>query len=605
MYAVETYLPDTLSSLQNQSFADLQIVLVDDGSPDNVAAIAREAAAVDARVVYVHQQNRGPGPGGGRNGGLKSATGDYLMFVDADDVIAAHTLEVMMEAALRTRADLVTCNSARLVGGAVHNSEFHDLGHRVDIENTTAAESPWLMFDSTPWNKIFRREFFDRVVGSWPEQVLYEDIAMMTRAHLRSTSTAVISEPLYYWRVRGAGQITQKTDSIAADLEQLRELRNGAAEVARWGDATLLDWFSWKAYGFDLSWMTRKLARIAPATANELAADIRLTMDQLSTRAFNQLPERTRRGFELVDQVERRTSRAKLMATNWRLTPVHRGLDVVGRDPTADLLRWKIIGDEIELSIQVDSAAHGTWQLELGARPLLLAPEHEPLAVVVGEQDRARRPDRTMVRFRLPLDLEPIVGALPLVHLGVSTTTGAWRGEIGRSLRDKVAGRLGKPRATVSDASSAVPFFVNNRLKLALIAPGSGVLVANTSAERIVFTIGDELAQTVDSIGLYSEHQHEPFDLDRDDPTTWSLPLDTVVAALADGHTLLALAAGMKTSPSVPVPLRGQPSIEIDIAGGEVFLGGYGQVFIRPEASLRAEAAPLLQYLRRRRSAGA
>lgn len=604
MYAVEDYLPDTLASLQNQSFSDLQIVLVDDGSPDGVGDIARDAVEADSRVRYVRQDNRGPGPGGGRNGGLDAATGEYVMFVDADDVIVPHALETMMRVVVRSRADLVTCNAARLVGGAVHHSEFHDLGHRADVENTTAMHSPWLMFDSTPWNKIFRREFFDRVVGSWPEQILYEDIAAMTRAHLRSTSTAVVSERLYYWRVRGSGQITQKTSSIEGDREQLRELRSGAAEIARWGNSTLLDWYSWKAFGYDLNWMTRKLARIAPAAGTELAADIQATMEQLSSRAFAQLPDRSRAAFGLLDTVESGISRAKFTATSWRLTPVHRGFDVTGRDPMADLMRWSFDGDEAELSVQVDAAAKGEWLLELGPTPLLLSPDTEPVARIAGHVDRTLRPDRTIVKFRLPRDMESLVGDMSLICVAVSTTCGTWRGEVGRSFRDRVAGRVGTARAKVDDCSSIMPFFINNRLRLVRLLQDTGVLSAEVNSGRLVVTLAEELVELVESVRFHSEHQNARFDFERYGTATWTLPIATLESALAGGHSLLGLAAGLLDSPSVPVPLHGQPIVAASVDGIEVFLGGYGQVFARAESSLLATAAPLLQHLRPKRNVG-
>ena len=606
MYAVETYLPDTLASLQNQTFDDLQIVLVDDGSPDRVGEIASRAAALDSRVTYVRQDNRGPGPGGGRNGGLEAAVGDYVMFVDADDVIRRHGIELMMDLARSSRADLVTCNAARLVGGAVHHSEFHDLGHRCDVASTTAIVSPWLMFDSTPWNKIFRRDYFDHVVGRWPEQILYEDIAVMTRAHLRSEATAVISEPLYYWRVRDSGQITQQTAAIKGDLEQLRELRKGAEEVARWGDAATLDWYSWKAYGFDLTWMTRKLARITPEDASELAGEMRLTMDQLSERAFAQLPARTRDALAAIDRVDRPLRRARAAATNWRLTPVSRGFDVGGRDPHADLLRWNA-GDEcVELVVGVDSSATGSWQLQLSKDPILTMPDRELVAAVAGKRGRSTRAGRDVISFRLPEDLDMQANSAGVLHLAVATEGTGWRGEVGRSFGDRVASRIGRQRASAQSASSIAPFFENNRLKLAVIDEGKGALSVSAEHGRLTITVDGETALSMSELALYSERQHEPFELVRGrDVAAWSIELETVGGAMAQGHNLLALAYTETESPTIPVPLRGQPSVENHVEGIDVFLGAHGQVFLRPARTALAQATEVLDYLRRRSRDGA
>lgn len=99
VYKVEPYLHRCVDSIRNQTYKNLQIILVDDGSPDNCGKICDEYAELDARIIVVHQKNRGLS--GARNTGLRYAKGEYVAFVDSDDWIGSdmyRTLVGVMEA---------------------------------------------------------------------------------------------------------------------------------------------------------------------------------------------------------------------------------------------------------------------------------------------------------------------------------------------------------------------------------------------------------------------------------------------------------------------------------------------------------------------------
>ena len=105
VYRVETYLPKCLDSLVGQTYADLEIILVDDGSPDRSGAICDEYAARDSRIVVIHQENRGASQA--RNAGLDRATGEFVAFVDSDDYLDFSMYENLMKAVVEYDADIV------------------------------------------------------------------------------------------------------------------------------------------------------------------------------------------------------------------------------------------------------------------------------------------------------------------------------------------------------------------------------------------------------------------------------------------------------------------------------------------------------------------
>ena len=112
VYKVEKYLKRCVDSVIGQTYPNLQIILVDDGSPDNCPQICDEYAAQDKRIEVIHQANAGVS--NARNNGLKVAKGDYILFIDSDDYIAPDMCEKMLAFAQQTQADIVVCDSLML-----------------------------------------------------------------------------------------------------------------------------------------------------------------------------------------------------------------------------------------------------------------------------------------------------------------------------------------------------------------------------------------------------------------------------------------------------------------------------------------------------------
>lgn len=112
IYKVEKYLDRCMQSLLNQTLKDIEIIMVDDGSPDNCPAMCDQYAKEDCRVKVIHKQNAGLGFA--RNSGLEIATGDYIAFVDSDDFVSVTAYETLFKVALEENADFVMCGHKRI-----------------------------------------------------------------------------------------------------------------------------------------------------------------------------------------------------------------------------------------------------------------------------------------------------------------------------------------------------------------------------------------------------------------------------------------------------------------------------------------------------------
>ncbi len=200
-YDVAAWLPACLDSLLAQTHRALEVVVVDDGSPDDSAAVAASYAERDRRVRVVRRPNGGLGAA--RNTGTAATTGELLMFVDSDDVVPP----------TRWRRWCPRCGPAgrtsRRVVRALDRRGLQEPPwmrrlHHPPRRGATADEHPELMGDVFAWNKLFRRSWWDAVGLSWPEGVRYEDQPTTTRAYLAGRFD-VLDEVVYHWRIRAEG----------------------------------------------------------------------------------------------------------------------------------------------------------------------------------------------------------------------------------------------------------------------------------------------------------------------------------------------------------------------------------------------------------------
>lgn len=214
-YDTAAYLPECLDSLLAQTYADLEIIVVDDGSPDDSAAIAQRYADRDPRVKLLRQANAGLGAA--RNAGLRLASGDVLAFADADDVVPPAALSVLVRQLQRTGADLVTGGVEQLVDGELRPIPWMRRIH-ADRAAVFLEQQPELLGDVFAWNKVYLRSFWEAAGLSWPEGLRYEDQPTLTRAYVHARLIGVVPDVVYHWRIRSDGSSITQQRAALADL---------------------------------------------------------------------------------------------------------------------------------------------------------------------------------------------------------------------------------------------------------------------------------------------------------------------------------------------------------------------------------------------------
>lgn len=183
---------------QTMDSADYEIIFVNDGSTDGSAPRLDDIAAVHTGQVHVIHSQPSGFPGRPRNLGLAAARGDYVHFVDNDDVLPPYALEALWQAAVETRADVVFGRSA---------SDFRGLDHRIyrrSLAGIRLADHPELAGTLTP-HKMFRREFLLAHEIKFPEAAPLEDQPFVVRAYLHASSITLLADRCYYYYLRRTG----------------------------------------------------------------------------------------------------------------------------------------------------------------------------------------------------------------------------------------------------------------------------------------------------------------------------------------------------------------------------------------------------------------
>lgn len=216
VYNVEAYLKKCLNSIISQTYRNLEIIVVNDGSPDGSVAIAEKFARWDKRVKVITKKNAGLGAA--RNTGLEYATGDYVTFVDSDDRLVPDAYEAMMDSLLASGSDLVVAGAYREKAGKTWLSAWTKKHHFEDRIGITIEDYPAIFEDAVAWNKVWRMEFFRAAVKGFPEGVKYEDQEPSTVSYLRARTFDILQKPVYYWLIRDDGS------SISQGKEKLDDL---------------------------------------------------------------------------------------------------------------------------------------------------------------------------------------------------------------------------------------------------------------------------------------------------------------------------------------------------------------------------------------------
>ena len=214
VYKVEKFLRQCIQSVLAQTHSALEIILIDDGSPDSCGEICEEYAALDSRIRVIHKKNGGLSSA--RNAGLEVASGEYITFIDSDDFVAENYIETLLKWCIDSGVDIACGGFAEYHTGekiATYEAER-------DPEILTAEKFLEAMLyqhtgDNSVWGKLYRKSVFDGL--RFTQGILYEDLDIIYKAILRVKNVAWGKTPLYYYRIT-PGSILHNFSRKRADV---------------------------------------------------------------------------------------------------------------------------------------------------------------------------------------------------------------------------------------------------------------------------------------------------------------------------------------------------------------------------------------------------
>lgn len=217
VYKVEKYLEKCIESVLKQTYTNLQIILVDDGSPDNCGKICDEYAKKDSRIEVIHKANGGLSDA--RNVGISKAKGRYIGFVDSDDYIKEDMYEILLNLIKKYDADVSICNLYDVIDGneCIRNKENGIREYsRIDILKEILLDKN---IQSYAWNKLYKKELFDEI--KYPIGKKYEDIGTTFYLFEKCNKIVVTSEPEYYYLKRADSLVNNVTESTILDYTEI------------------------------------------------------------------------------------------------------------------------------------------------------------------------------------------------------------------------------------------------------------------------------------------------------------------------------------------------------------------------------------------------
>ena len=220
VYNAEKYLPKCLDGLINQTFKDIEIICVNDGSTDRSLSILKEYAKKDSRIVIVDKKNSGPGAC--RNIGIEKATGEFIQFVDSDDWIEPETCEVCYQKAKEHNVDMVSFNST-VYGPKIFPYYYYDIKKEKKIIWKDISTNLF-NYHFHSWHFLYKKDFLLQNKISFPNLIWGEDVPFVMRAILKAKSIYMIPNCLYAY-VQQSQSITH-TSTSPFDIFEVIKLCN-------------------------------------------------------------------------------------------------------------------------------------------------------------------------------------------------------------------------------------------------------------------------------------------------------------------------------------------------------------------------------------------
>lgn len=239
VYNVAQYLPDCMNSIFAQDVADMEVILVDDGSTDNSGALCNQYAKKYGNVKVIHQKNAGLSAA--RNTGIEIAKGEFITFVDSDDMLADGFISTALELAKTYQADFIAFSHVRCKADARwpmkypqnENFETHVYDERVQKMKKFLIGAE---IGTTAWAKVYRRELFETI--RYPVGKYHEDVFTTYKAVDKAYRVVTTSQVGYLYRkspnsITTSGFSEKRLDSVEGKLQQLAFIQKNYPDLQK------------------------------------------------------------------------------------------------------------------------------------------------------------------------------------------------------------------------------------------------------------------------------------------------------------------------------------------------------------------------------------
>ncbi len=237
VYNVEKYLKNCLDSILNQTFSDIEIICVNDGSTDKSRKILEEYKNQDCRIKIVDKENGGLSSA--RNAGYKVAQGEFISYIDSDDWVDNTMLEKLYKSMTAYNTDITICAVHQYdesKGKIDDSNPYYTLG----FFNETFDDRAFSYKDTKPfimdvcvmaWNKLYRKSFIDECKAEFPEGLIFEDGPFFFSIFFKTSRVSIVRDFLYYYRINRKGSIIQEAGKKYLNLIDVIELMYNSIKV--------------------------------------------------------------------------------------------------------------------------------------------------------------------------------------------------------------------------------------------------------------------------------------------------------------------------------------------------------------------------------------
>lgn len=223
VYKTEAYLEKCVKSVMAQTYRNLEIILVDDGSPDNCPQLCERLAKQDARITVIHQENAGVGAA--RNHGLDVCRGAYVSFVDSDDYVHPAFIETMYKALAKYGTDIAVCGIVKTSSRQAHPLK-KTAKRGVKVTVASGVDAGLMIVDDkviykkfVVCNKLFKRSLFERIRFS--DRKISEDFDVSYRAFFASDKVVILDKILYYYYMNQNSAVHIHEDNLHTYINEV------------------------------------------------------------------------------------------------------------------------------------------------------------------------------------------------------------------------------------------------------------------------------------------------------------------------------------------------------------------------------------------------